>query len=291
MAVASEGGLVERRFMREAMRAPLLDVDREQALARRWRDEADDAALQELTGAYMRLVIAMAGKFRRYGLPMADLVQEGAVGLMQAADRFDPDRGVRFSTYAGWWVRAAMQDYVLRNWSIVRTGTTASGKSLFFKLRGLRARLGDLEGRLTAEARAGIAAALGVEEVEVEAMAARMGGPDRSLDAPIAGDSEEDWLGLLPDERDRPDQQVQATIDGERRTGLVGRSMAVLTARERSVIEARRLAEDPVTLEALGAQMGVSKERVRQIEQAALGKLRAFIEREVGDPVAAGLIG
>ncbi|HRD28668.1 MAG TPA: sigma-70 family RNA polymerase sigma factor, partial [Caulobacter sp.] len=162
MAVASEGGLVERRFMREAMRAPLLDVDREQALARRWRDEADDAALQELTGAYMRLVIAMAGKFRRYGLPMADLVQEGAVGLMQAADRFDPDRGVRFSTYAGWWVRAAMQDYVLRNWSIVRTGTTASAKSLFFKLRGLRARLGDLEGRLTAEARAGIAAALGV---------------------------------------------------------------------------------------------------------------------------------
>ena len=153
MATASEAGPVERRFMREAMRAPLLDVDREQSLARRWRDGADDAALQELTGAYMRLVIAMASKFRRYGLPMADLVQEGAVGLMQAADRFDPDRGVRFSTYAGWWVRAAMQDYVLRNWSIVRTGTTASGKSLFFKLRGLRARLGDLEGRLTAAKR------------------------------------------------------------------------------------------------------------------------------------------
>lgn len=291
MAMASEAGPVERRFMREAMRAPMLDADREQVLARAWRDGADDAALQELTGAYMRLVIAMASKFRRYGLPMADLVQEGAVGLMQAADRFDPDRGVRFSTYAGWWVRAAMQDYVLRNWSIVRTGTTAAGKSLFFKLRGLRARLGDLEGRLTGEARAKIAVELGVEEGEVEAMAARLGGPDRSLDAPIAGEGEEDWMGLLPDERDRPDQVVEASIDGERRHGLVERSMARLTERERSVIAARRLAEDPVTLEALGVQMGVSKERVRQIEQGALAKMRAAIEREVGDPVKAGLIG
>ncbi|MFZ4606062.1 MAG: RNA polymerase factor sigma-32 [Caulobacter sp.] len=291
MAVGSDGGLVERRFMREAMRAPLLHVEREQALARRWRDDADDAALQELTGAYMRLVIAMASKFRRYGLPMADLVQEGAVGLMQAADRFDPDRGVRFSTYAGWWVRAAMQDYVLRNWSIVRTGTTASAKSLFFKLRGLRARLGDLDGRLTPEARSKIATELGVEEDEVEAMASRIGGPDRSLDAPISADGEENWLGLLPDERDRPDQVVEAAIDGERRSGLIGRSMEALTARERSVIEARRLAEDPITLEAMGARMGVSKERVRQIEQVALNKMRAFIEREVGDPVEAGLVG
>jgi RNA polymerase sigma-32 factor len=291
MATAFEAGPVERRFMREAMRAPMLDADREQVLARAWRDGADDAALQELTGAYMRLVIAMASKFRRYGLPMADLVQEGAVGLMQAADRFDPDRGVRFSTYAGWWVRAAMQDYVLRNWSIVRTGTTAAGKSLFFKLRGLRARLGDLEGRLTGEARAKIAVELGVEEGEVEAMAARLGGPDRSLDAPIAGEGEEDWMGLLPDERDRPDQVVEASIDGERRHGLVERSMARLSERERSVIAARRLAEEPVTLEALGVVMGVSKERVRQIEQGALAKMRAAIEREVGDPVKAGLIG
>lgn len=292
MAVAFEAGPAERRFVRQAMRAPLLDADREQALARRWRDDADDAALRDLTGAYMRLVIAMAAKFRRHGPPMADLVQEGAVGLMQAADRFDPERGVRFSTYASWWVRAAMQDYVLRNWSIVRTGTTTSGKSLFFKLRALRARLGDLEGRLTKAARATIAAELGVEEGEVEAMAARIAAPDRSLNAPISddGDGEETWLGRLPDERDRPDQHVQATLDGERRTGLVGRSMAALTARERSVIEARRLAEDPITLEALGARMGVSKERVRQIEQAALGKMRQAIEREVGDPVEAGLI-
>lgn len=291
MAIAADSGPVERRFMREAMRAPLLDALDEQRLARRWRENADDAALQALTGAYMRLVIAMASKFRRYGLPMADLVQEGAVGLMQAADRFDPDRGVRFSTYAGWWVRAAMQDYVLRNWSIVRTGTTAAGKSLFFKLRGLRARLGDLEGRLTAKARAKIAVDLGVEEGEVEAMATRLGGPDRSLDAPITGDGEAAWLGLLPDERDRPDVEAQRAIDGERRRGVIGRSLDRLTPRERLVIEARRLADDPVTLEALGARIGVSKERVRQIEQGALGKMRALIEREVGDPVAAGLVG
>ncbi|MDP1738932.1 MAG: RNA polymerase factor sigma-32 [Caulobacter sp.] len=291
MAIAADAGPVERRFMREAMRAPLLDALDEQRLARRWRESADDAALQALTGAYMRLVIAMAAKFRRYGLPMADLVQEGAVGLMQAADRFDPDRGVRFSTYAGWWVRAAMQDYVLRNWSIVRTGTTAAGKSLFFKLRGLRARLGDLEGRLTAQARATIAADLGVEEAEVEAMAARLGGPDRSLDAPLTGDGEGDWLGRLPDERDRPDVEAQRAVDGERRRGVIGRSLDRLTPRERLVIEARRLADDPVTLEALGARIGVSKERVRQIEQGALARMRAFIEREVGDPVEAGLVG
>lgn len=291
MAIAPDAGSVERRFMREAMRAPLLDAGDEQALARRWRESADDAALRDLTGAYMRLVIAMAGKFRRHGLPMADLVQEGAVGLMQAADRFDPDRGVRFSTYAGWWVRAAMQDYVLRNWSIVRTGTTAAGKSLFFRLRGLRARLGDLEGRLTARARAKIAADLGVEEDEVEAMAARLAGPDRSLDAPITGEGEADWLGRLPDERDRPDALAEMAIDGERRHGMIGRSLNGLTPRERAVIEARRLAEDPMTLEALGARIGVSKERVRQIEQAALGKMRASILGEVGDPVAAGLVG
>jgi RNA polymerase sigma-32 factor len=289
--MASEAGVVERRFMREAMRAPMLDVDREQSLARRWRNDADDDALQELTGAYMRLVIAMAAKFRRYGLPMADLVQEGAVGLMQAADRFDPDRGVRFSTYAGWWVRAAMQDFVLRNWSIVRTGTTSAGKSLFFNLRRLRARLGDLEGRLTAEARATIATELGVDEAEVEVMAARIGGPDRSLDAPVTGDAEENWMGLLPDERDRPDEEAEIAIDGERRRTLVGRALDRLSPRERAVVEVRRLADDPVTLEQLGREMGVSKERVRQIEQAALAKMRAFIEREVGDPVEAGLVG
>jgi len=281
----------ERRFMREAMRAPLLAADDEQALARRWRDEQDDEALHELTGAYMRMVIAMAGRFRRYGLPMSDLVQEGAVGLMQAAERFDPDRGVRFSTYSAWWVRAAMQDYVLRNWSIVRTGTTTAGKSLFFNLRRLRARLGDLEGRLSPEACTAIAVELGLDTADVEAMAGRMAAGDRSLNAPVSGDADEDWQGLLADDRAGPDEEAGATIDDERRSDLVAGALATLSERERSVVIARRLVDEPQTLEQLGAEMGISKERVRQIEQAALNRMRDYISKRVGDPAAAGLIG
>lgn len=281
----------QRRFLRDAMRAPLLAVDHEQALARRWREDGDDAALHELTGAYMRLVIAMAGRFRRYGLPMADLVQEGAVGLMQAAERFEPDRGVRFSTYASWWVRAAMQDFVLRNWSIVRTGTTTAGKSLFFNLRRLRARLGDIEGRPSPETCAAIAVELGLDAADVEAMAGRMAAGDRSLNAPLAGDGDEDWQGLLADERAGPEEQAAEAIDGERRAGLVSGALAILSERERGVVVARRLSDDPLTLEQLGADMGVSKERVRQIEAAALGRMRGWIQQRVGEPVAAGLVG
>ncbi|MDO9472079.1 MAG: RNA polymerase factor sigma-32 [Caulobacter sp.] len=291
MASLAAPSTFERRFMREAMRAPLLAADDEQALARRWRDARDDEALHELTGAYMRMVIAMAGRFRRYGLPMADLVQEGAVGLMQAADRFDPDRGVRFSTYSAWWVRAAMQDYVLRNWSIVRTGTTTAGKSLFFNLRRLRARLGDLEGRLSPEACTAIAIELGLDTADVEAMAGRMAAGDRSLNAPVSGDADEDWQGLLADDRAGPEEEAGATIDDERRSDLVAGALAALSERERSVVIARRLVDEPQTLEQLGAQMGISKERVRQIEQAALNRMRAYISKRVGDPAAAGLIG
>ncbi len=291
MASLAAPSTFERRFMREAMRAPLLAADDEQALARRWRDARDDEALHELTGAYMRMVIAMAGRFRRYGLPMADLVQEGAVGLMQAADRFDPDRGVRFSTYSAWWVRAAMQDYVLRNWSIVRTGTTTAGKSLFFNLRRLRARLGDLEGRLSPEACTAIAVELGLDTADVEAMAGRMAAGDRSLNAPVSGDADEDWQGLLADDRAGPEEEAGATIDDERRSDLVAGALAALSERERSVVIARRLVDEPQTLEQLGAQMGISKERVRQIEQAALNRMRAYISKRVGDPAAAGLIG
>ena len=277
--------------MREAMRAPLLAADDEQALARRWRDDHDDEALHELTGAYMRMVIAMAGRFRRYGLPMADLVQEGAVGLMQAAERFDPDRGVRFSTYSAWWVRAAMQDYVLRNWSIVRTGTTTAGKSLFFNLRRLRARLGDLEGRLSPEACSAIAIELGLDTADVEAMAGRMAAGDRSLNAPVSGDADEDWQGLLADDRAGPEEEAGGVIDDERRSNLVAGALSALSERERGVVIARRLVDEPKTLEQLGAEMGISKERVRQIEQVALNRMRDYISNRVGDPAAAGLIG
>jgi RNA polymerase sigma-32 factor len=289
--MASFADPLERKLLRTAMRAPLLAADDEQALARRWRQSGDDAALHELTGAYMRLVVSMAGRFRRYGLPMADLVQEGAVGLMQAAERFDPERGVRFSTYAGWWVRAAMQDFVLRNWSIVRTGTTSAGKALFFNLRRLRARLGDLDGRLSPEARATIAEEMGLDPEDVEAMAARMASGDRSLNAPVSGDADEDWQGLLVDEGEGPEAAAGAAIDGERRRALMTEALSRLSERERRIVVERRLTDEPRTLEDIGAEIGVSKERVRQIEAIALGRMRSWIQAQVGDPVAAGLVG
>ncbi|MBX3478983.1 MAG: RNA polymerase factor sigma-32 [Caulobacter sp.] len=281
----------ERRYIRQAMRAPMLEADREHALARRWREADDEAALHELTGAYMRLVISMAKRFRAYGLPMADLIQEGSVGLMQAAARFEPDRAVRFSTYAGWWVRAAMQDYVLRNWSIVRTGTTASGKSLFFNLRRLRARLGDMEGRLTPEARAAIAVELGVDEDDVEAMAGRLAAGDRSLNAPVAAGADDAYQDFLPDEGPDPEEAAASHLDGRARESAVHRALAILNPRERLIIEARRLTDEPATLEALGERLGVSKERVRQVEQGALEKLRRALVKAHGDLAEAGLIG
>jgi RNA polymerase sigma-32 factor len=282
----------ERRFVARAMAARLLPAEEERILALRWRQDGDEAALHELTHAYMRLVVAVARRFRAYGLPMADLVQEGAVGLMQAAARFDPEREVRFSTYAGWWVRAAMQDYVLRNWSIVRTGTTAAGKSLFFNLRRLRARLGDLNGALSRQARAAIAVELEVSEEDVEAMAARLAAGDRSLNAPVGGAGSEadmDWQDTLECDAPLQDAVVMARRDGVVREGVLARAMTVLSPREQAVILARRLVDAPETLEAIGARMGVSKERIRQIEAAALGKIKAAIEREVGDPREAGI--
>jgi RNA polymerase sigma-32 factor len=280
----------ERRFMSRAMGAPLLALEEERSLAVRWRETGDEAALHALTEAYMRMVIALARRYGAYGLPMADLVQEGAVGLMQAAARFEPSREVRFSTYAGWWVRAAMQDYVLRNWSIVRTGTTAAGKSLFFNLRRLRARLGDLDGRLNAEARAAIAIELGVSQDEVEAMAARLSAGDRSLNAPVSEAAEMDWQDALADEAPLPEAVVMAARDSIARDGVLARALATLSVREQHVISARRLVDDPETLEVIGQRLGVSKERIRQIEGAALAKLKAAIEAEVGDPVKAGIV-
>jgi RNA polymerase sigma-32 factor len=280
----------DRRFIRRAMRAPMLSADHEQDLAVRWRQGGDDAALHELTEAYMRLVIAMAGRFRVYGLPMSDLVQEGAVGLMQAAERFEPARAVRFSTYAGWWIRAAMQDYVMRNWSIVRTAPTAAGKSLFFNLRRLKARLGSLDGALTPEQIQSIATDLGVETADVESIAMRLAAGDRSLSAPIGEDAAESWQDLIPDEADSPEQQVSDRLDGAVREQVLSRALKTLAPRERAIIRARRLTDEPATLETLGAEMGVSKERIRQIEQQALTRLRQAIQAELSAEAVAGLV-
>lgn len=281
----------DRQYVRSAMKIAMLDADREARLARLWRDNSDEAALHELTTAYMRLVIAMAGKFRHYGLPMADLVSEGNVGLMQAAARFEPEREVRFSTYASWWIRSAIQDYVLRNWSIVRTGTTAAQKSLFFNLRRLRARIADTgDGNLTEENRTWIATHLGVPVREVENMASRMSGPDRSLNAPLTLDGDGEWQDLIEDTSATPEQATIAARDTAKRREWVAEALKTLNSREMHIIAERRLAEESKTLEALGEELGVSKERVRQIENQALLKLRKALERIVGSPAQSGLL-
>lgn len=280
-----------RTFVRAAMKQPLLAADYELELARRWRDEGDEQALHDLTSAYMRLVISMAARFKRYGLSMSDLVQEGNVGLMQAAARFEPERAVRFSTYAAWWIRSAIQDFVLRNWSIVRTGTTAAQKSLFFNLRRLRARLDDMsEQGVSPENRSKIAIELGVEETEVDAMASRLAASDRSLNAPLAEAGDAEWQDLLPDNGIAPEEAVMETHDGEVRGRWIAQALKTLSARELFIITERRLTEEGATLESLGRRLGVSKERVRQIEHAALAKLRGALIKAVGDPVEAGLI-
>ncbi|MEL6752979.1 MAG: RNA polymerase factor sigma-32 [Pseudomonadota bacterium] len=288
---ALDNGSADRRFVRKAMKAPLLEQEHELNLARRWRDDNDEHALHELTTAYMRLVISMASKFRNYGLPMSDLVQEGNVGLMQAAARFEPAREVRFSTYASWWIRSSIQDFVLRNWSIVRTGTTAAQKSLFFNLRRLRAKINDTDdGVISRENKTWVSEHLGVPERDVEAMVSRLSASDRSLNAPLAVDGDAQWQDLLADESATPDEEVEYTHDTERRREWINDALQALNEREMLIIRQRRLTDETVTLETLGRELGISKERVRQIEHQALGKLRKALEKIVGDPEKAGLI-
>ena len=272
-------------FIKASMREPLLSRDHEFDLARKWREENNTAALHELVRAYTRLVVATAARFRNYGLPMGDLVQEGNVGLMQAAARFEPDREVRFSTYAAWWIRSAMQDYILRNWSIVRTGTTAAQKSLFFNLRRLRAKIDDVSGRpLTREGREKIARELKVEIVEVENMEMRLAAVDQSLNAPISEGGEDDWQDFLADSRPNPEDVVIGLRDSETRSRWLAEALHELSPRERTIINQRRLREEGATLEELGRELGVSKERVRQLEHRALLKLRESMRRRTESP-------
>lgn len=279
-------------FVRAAMRAQLLDAEHERDLAARWRVHGDEHALHELITAYLRLVVAMASRFRHYGLPMSDLVQEGNVGLMQAASRFEPEREVRFSTYASWWVRSAMQDFVLRNWSIVRTGTTSVQKALFFNLRRLRAKIGDVgDTVMSAEACSRVARDLRVPEHEVEAMAARLFAPDRSLNAPLSEDGDGQWQDLLADTSATPEAAAALSHDDAARVDLVRSAMLDLNERERLIIRERKLQDETVTLEALGERLGISKERVRQIEGNALIKLKRALIARVGDPAEAGYVG
>jgi RNA polymerase sigma-32 factor len=291
MAERSDGRLdrSDIRFIRRCMKQPYLDRAREQALALAWRDRRDQTALSELILAYMRLVVAAALKLKGYGLPVGDLVQEGTVGLMEAAARFDPDRQLRFSTYATWWIRSAMQGFILRNWSIVRSGTTASQKSLFFNLRRLRQRIADPTRRsMSVEDVQKLAEALGVSPREVEAMEQRLAAADGSLNARLSEESEDSWQDLLADDRPTPEEAVSQRHDADRRHGWLATALDRLPARERRIVEARQLAEDSATLEDLGRELGVSKERVRQLEQRAVSRLRKEVLAEAGVPIPAG---
>ncbi len=269
-----------RDFIKQAMKVPLLELEYEQDLAQQWVEKRDEAALHVLVRAHMRLVVAMAAKFRNYGLAMSDLIQEGNIGLMQAAERFDYERGVRFSTYAGWWIRASIQDFVLRNWSIVRTGTTAAQKSLFFNLRRLRARINDGGNHMTEEARDYVVKQLGVRREDVALMEARLSGGDRSLNAPLS-DGEDgssvEWQDLLICDRDQPEAHVAGRLDTHKCTLALLDALQTLSPRELTIIRARRIEDEARTLEDLGIELGLSKERVRQIEHEALGKLRDIL--------------
>ncbi len=271
---------------RQAMKAELLDAETELKLAYAWRDERDEQALHRLITAYMRLAISMAAKFKRYGAPMNDLIQEAGLGLMKAADKFDPDRGVRFSTYAVWWIKASIQDYVMRNWSMVRTGSTSSQKSLFFNMRRVQARLEreaategmDLDRHQLHQL---IAAEIGVPLRDVEMMEGRLSGSDFSLNAVQSADEDgREWIDALEDESEQAAETVENSHDTEQLREWLVIAMQALNDRERFIVRERKLREPARTLESLGQELGLSKERVRQLEAAAFLKMRKNLEAQ-----------
>lgn len=271
---------------RLAMKAELLDAETERELAYAWRDHRDEAALHRLITAYMRLAISMAAKFKRYGAPMNDLIQEAGLGLMKAADKFDPDRGVRFSTYAVWWIKASIQDHVMRNWSMVRTGSTSSQKSLFFNMRRVQARL---EREASAQGMTldrhqlhqMISTEIGVPLADVEMMEGRLSGSDFSLNATQSTEDEgREWIDALEDEGTQAAEHVEFSHDTEQLREWLLTAMAALNERERFIIRERKLRDTPRTLESLGTELKLSKERVRQLEAAAFTKMRKTLESE-----------
>ncbi|HEY7992433.1 MAG TPA: RNA polymerase sigma factor RpoH [Stellaceae bacterium] len=263
------------RLVEEAKRFPMLSAEREQELTRAWRDKRDPAALRDLIGSHLRLVIKIARGYSGYGLPLADLVSEGNVGLMQAAEKFDPGRGFRFSTYALWWIRASIQEYILHSWSLVKMGTTAAQKKLFFNLRRIKSRLAELEqGDLPPDVVAKIAIELDVPEGEVIEMNRRLAGADTSLNAPMGVEGDSEWLEMLPDERPNQESRIADAEEMRLRRHLLDGALKQLKPREREIIFARRIQDEPMTLEELSHRYAVSRERIRQIEVRAFGKLQ-----------------
>jgi RNA polymerase sigma-32 factor len=276
-----------RRYANTVMQAPVLEKEHEFELARRWREDKDEAALHELIEAYARFVLRIAWKFKGYGLPVGDLVQEGNIGLMEAAQRFDPSHDARFSTYASWWIMAAIQDHILRNTSIVRVATTPAQRRLFFNLRKVRARLATgPDGSLTDEDRERVADRLQVKPADVVRMEAHLGGPDNSLNASFGEEDDLEFQDLLEDDGPNPEDITAWQHDGAVRSAWLEDALDTLGDRERQIIVRRFLSEDKDTLAEIGERFGVSKERIRQIEAKALGKLKTALSTHGQDATA-----
>ena len=279
-AVSAEGGL--SRYLEEIRRFPMLEPQEEFMLAKSWREHGDRDAAHKLVTSHLRLVAKIAMGYRGYGLPIGEVISEGNVGLMQAVKRFDPDKGFRLATYAMWWIRAAIQEYILRSWSLVKMGTTAAQKRLFFNLRKAKSRISALEeGDLKPEQVKEIATRLGVTEKEVIDMNRRLSG-DTSLNAPIRNDVDSgEWQDWLVDERDNQESTLVANEEMDNRRAALKNALGVLNDRERRIFEARRLADEPVTLEQLAEEFGVSRERVRQIEVRAFEKVQQAVVKRI----------
>ncbi len=272
--MSPDGGL--SRYLTEIRKFPMLAKDEEFMLAKRWREHEDPAAAHRLVTSHLRLVAKIAMGYRGYGLPIGEVISEGNVGLMQAVKKFEPDKGFRLATYAMWWIRASIQEYILRSWSLVKMGTTAAQKKLFFNLRRAKSEISALEeGDMRPEHVSAIATKLGVLDSEVISMNRRLSGPDASLNAPLRSDSENEWQDWLED-KEQVSQETRLAEDEEKsqRMGLLQEAMVELTDRERHILTERRLRDDPTTLETLASEYGVSRERVRQIEVRAFEKLQ-----------------
>ena len=281
--ISPEGGL--SRYLTEIRKFPMLTKDEEFMLAKRWREHEDSEAAHRLVTSHLRLVAKIAMGYRGYGLPIGEVISEGNVGLMQAVKKFEPDKGFRLATYAMWWIRASIQEYILRSWSLVKMGTTAAQKKLFFNLRKAKAEISAFgEGDLHPEAVSHIATRLGVTNDDVISMNRRLSGPDSSLNSPLRSDSESEWQDWLQDET-AVSQETRFAESEEygQRMGLLGDAMKDLSDRERHILTERRLKDDPTTLEDLAGQYGVSRERVRQIEVRAFEKLQKAMKSAARD--------
>ncbi|MBP0495951.1 RNA polymerase sigma factor RpoH [Pararoseomonas indoligenes] len=278
--IAPEGNL--SRYLQEIRKFPMLAPEEELNLAKRWRDSQDEGAAHKLVTSHLRLVAKIAMGYRGYGLPVGELISEGNVGMMQAVKRFDPDRGFRLATYAMWWIRAAIQEYILHSWSLVKMGTTAAQKKLFFNLRRLKGQMAALEeGDLKPEQVEKIARVLQVPEQDVVSMNRRLASPDNSLNAPIRSDSEGEWQDWLVDDSESQEEELADREDMTNRRDLLNSALQSLNDRERHILIERRLKDEPTTLEELSQQYNISRERVRQIEVRAFEKLQKNMKRQI----------